>query len=420
MLEFAGNGNLGTAVRHLRQTLLHVWWLGDIDALPLGSDDSFMFTLDGSPMINRLSRILFQCLSLVLCLVALRAEAEPYLAVQMGLKCGQCHVNPTGGGLRTTFGDIFAQTLLPQNHIDTGPDNWTGDINKFLRIGGDLRFDATVTQQPGTKTVSTFDLEQARVYLEANVIPERLIVYADELVAPNGAMNREAYGMYWSANHDWYVKAGQMYLPFGLRLQDVSAFVQVASGINMAEPDQGVEFGWERGHWDAQLNISNGNGGGPDTENGKQYGAQVAWVESIYRLGVAANFNNKAAGNRTMFALFGGLHTGPIAWLAQAEFIRDQTIATGTIVNGTGQRQVAGLLEANWLIMKGNNLKLTAESYDPDLAVRYDNQPRWSAVYEWTPIQFVQLRSGLRINDGAAAVNIQHVKTLFVELHGFF
>ena len=371
-------------------------------------------------MIKRFSRLFFQCLALTLCFVALRAEAEPYLAVQTGLKCGQCHVNPTGGGLRTTFGDIFAQTLLPQNHIDTGTDTWTGDITKFLRIGGDLRVDATATQQPGTKTVSTFDVDQARVYLEANVIPERLIVYVDEFVAPGGATNREAYGMYWSANHDWYVKAGQMYLPFGLRLQDLSAFIQVASNINMAAPDRGVEFGWERGHWDAQLNISNGTGGGLDKENGKQFGAQVAWVESIYRLGVAANFNNKAAGNRTMFALFGGLHTGPIAWLAQAEFIRDQTIPTGTIVNGTGQRQVAGLLEANWLIAKGNNLKLTAESYDPDVATRYDNQPRWSAVYEWTPIQFVQLRGGVRINDGDPQLNTQHVKTFFVQLHGFF
>ena len=29
--------------------------------------------------------------------------------------------------------------------------------------------------------------------------------------------------MYWSQDHDWYVKAGQMYLPFGFRLQDQSA-----------------------------------------------------------------------------------------------------------------------------------------------------------------------------------------------------
>jgi hypothetical protein len=48
-----------------------------------------------------------------------------------------------------------------------------------------------------------------------------------------------------------------MYLPFGLRLQDQSAFVLAATGINMTTPDEGVEFGWEHGPWDAQLAVSN-------------------------------------------------------------------------------------------------------------------------------------------------------------------
>jgi len=372
-------------------------------------------------MIKPILRPLLQCLAMMLCFVALRAEAEPYLAVQMGLKCGQCHVNPTGGGLRTTFGDIFAQTQLPHDHIDTGTgaDTWTGDVAKFLRIGGDLRFDETATEQPHTKTVNTFNLDQGvRVYLQASVIPERLFVYVDEQVAPNNAANREAYGVYWSANHDWYLKAGQMYLPFGLRLQDQSAFIQTASGINMTTPDQGVEFGWERGNWDGQFTISNGVPGSTSGENGKQYSGQLAWVESMFRIGAAANFNNKQVGNKTQFALFGGLHTGPIAWLAQAELIHDQSVAEGTTING--QRQFATLVEANWLLAKGNNLKITSEWFDPDRNVSHNDQTRWSVVYEWTPVQFVQIRGGARIKDGIPQVDSQHAKVYFVELHGFF
>jgi hypothetical protein len=369
-------------------------------------------------MIKRISQRLLQCLALALCFMAVRAHAEPYLAVQMGLKCGQCHVNPTGGGLRTAYGDVFAQTLLPQKHIDTGNDVWTGDISKFIRIGGDLRFDGSVTQVPNTKTLNTFTLEQTRVYLEANVIPERLLVYVDEQVAPNGAQSREAYGVYWSANHDWYVKAGEMYLPFGLRLQDQSAFILTTSGINMTTSDNGVEFGWEHGHWDTQFAISDGTGGASTTDNGKQYSGQLMWVDSRYRVGAAANLNNKSGGNKSAFALFGGVRTGPISWLAQAEYIDDKSLVEDATING--QKQLASLVEANWLIMRGNNLKITSEFFDPDHRIRNDNQTRWSAVYEWTPIQFVQLRGGVRYQDGIPQIDTQHTKSYFVELHGFF
>ena len=353
-------------------------------------------------------------------LVAGRAEAEPYLAVQMGLKCGQCHVNPTGGGERTVYGEIFAQNQLPMNRIDTGTDQWTGEVAKFLGVGGDLRFQASYTKVPGTASTNQFDLEQARVYLSANVIPQRLLVYVDEQVAPGGALNREAYGMYWSANHDWYLKGGQMYLPFGLRLQDTSAFVQQITGINMTTPDKGVEFGWERGTWDGQLAVSNGTAGGAVTNHGKQVSGQLAYVQSSWRLGIAANYNDaSSSGSKSAAGVFAGLRTGPVAWLAQVDVTDDKSVTNNLTPSGP-LKQVASLVEANWLIVKGNNLKLTAEFLDPNKDVHNNGQTRWSIVYELTPIQFVQLRAGFRYNDGIPQDPSEHQKFAFIELHGFF
>jgi hypothetical protein len=365
-------------------------------------------------MIGRRLQIGLYCLALLLGFGAQTARAEPYLAVQLGLKCGQCHVNPTGGGLRTTFGDIFAQTVMPAQHLDTGLDNWTGQLGNYFRVGGDLRFDAQATQAPHTATQDEFSLEQMRVYMEAEVIPNRLIAYADEQVAPGGALNREAYVLYWSATHDWYFKAGQMYLPFGLRLQDQTALLYTASGINMTTPDQGVEFGWEKGHWDAQLAVSNGTAGGNVTSNGKQTSANVAYVESIWRVGVGANYNAQSIGAKSAFAIYGGLRTGPISWLAQAEITDDESIP-----NGQG-KELATLLEANWLIARGHNLKITDEFLNPNRAVENGEETRWSLVYEYTPIQFAQIRTGFRWNDGIPQDNAEHGRLYFVELHGFF
>src|SRR5215510_11972072 len=65
-----------------------------------------------------------------------QANAEPYLAAQMGLKCGQCHVNPTGGGMRSVFGNTFAQTTMAQKRLGAEEDLWTGQVMKFLSVGG--------------------------------------------------------------------------------------------------------------------------------------------------------------------------------------------------------------------------------------------------------------------------------------------
>ena len=365
-------------------------------------------------MIGRSRQFGLLFLVLTLCFAAHGAHAEPYLAVQLGLKCGQCHVDPTGGGLRTTFSDIFAQTVLPARHLDTALDNWTGQVGPYLRAGGDFRFDASVTQVPHARSVQQFAVEQARVYLEAEVIPNRLLAYVDEQVAPGGALNREAYLMYWSATHDWYLKAGQMYLPFGLRLQDQSAFILTATGINMTTPDQGVEFGWERGPWDAQLDVSNGTAGGAVTSNGKQYSSQLAFVQPRWRVGLAANRNDQSGGAKNAYGIFGGLKLGPISWLAQIELTDDQSIA-----NAQG-KQLAALLEADWLIARGQNLKITDEFLNPNRAVPNGEETRWSLLYEFTPLQFVQLRLGFRWNDGIPQDNSEHQRLYFLELHGFF
>jgi hypothetical protein len=343
-----------------------------------------------------------------------RAWSEPYLAVREGLKCSSCHVNPTGGGMRTAFGDVFDQTQLAAQTVRSPWGLWTGDITKVLRVGGDLYYDATVTQTPDTKTTDQFQIQRGDVYLEADVIPNRLELYADEMVAPGRAQNEEAYALLWSANHEWYIKAGQMYLPFAFRLQDQTSFVYDVSSITMYSPDDGVELGWEGGHWDAQLDVSDGTFATSGSGTGKEYGLQLQYVEPYWRFGLVANDDDATQYRRRMAGVFAGLSTGPVVWLGETDLVRN---GVGTL---SGVTQAAYLLEGDWLLARGNNLKVKFEHYDANRSLPDSGENRWSAEYEYFPVQFLALNAGVRYYTGAPVVSADHTKLYFVELHGFF
>jgi hypothetical protein len=363
--------------------------------------------------MNRSGKYFGGLLALMMLVGGGRAFAEPYLAVRYGLKCTTCHVNPTGGGLRSDFGDVFAQTQLPAHPLHTPWGLWTGEVTNWLRLGGDLRYDANWTQTPHSPTTHQLAVQQGRLYGEAQVVPNRLIFYADAQVTPGVAKDHEAYAIFWSAAHDWYIKGGKMYLPFGFRLEDQTAFVYDVSGTSMYEPDNGIEFGWMRGHWDTQLTVSEGNfAGGLPSGSGKQYGLQASYVESRWRAGIAANDDDASFARRRILGVFGGVRTGPVEWLGEVDTVEFKS--------EPAQTQAAALLEADWLIAAGNNLKVTYEPYDPDRDVVGNRLSRWSLVYELTPVQFVQIRAGVRDYNGPRGVYAENQTLTFVQLHVFF
>jgi hypothetical protein len=339
------------------------------------------------------------------------AYAEPYLAVQTGYKCNVCHVNPTGGGLRNDFGITYAKVLLPANTIDTTLDAWTGKVTDALRVGGDLRSDWTRDTQPHTPAATGFALEQFRVYGDLTIIPDRLGIYVDEQIAPNGSQNEEAYVRYGSTTDGFYLKGGQFYLPFGWRLQDQSAFVREVSGISMTTPDKGVEIGYEKNAWSAQVDFT--NGAANTTGTGHQITSQAVYTKSFWRLGAAVSMTQSEGGDRKAGALFAGFRTGPVAYLLEGDYVRDDSFPGG-------RNLTAGLAEADWRILKGHNLKFTAEYEDPDRSVAQDQQTRYSLLYEYTPLPFLQLRFGYRRYYGIPQSPTENQRLILAELHGYF
>ena len=109
-------------------------------------------------------------------------------------------------------------------------------------------------------------------------------------------------------------------------------------------------------------------------------------MKPLWRAGVSVNANDSDAGDRQMQNVFFGLRTGPIAWLAEVDWINDE------FVTGAERDSLAGLIEGNWLFRRGHNLKISYDYFDPDTDFDEDHQTRYSALWEYSPMQFLQSR----------------------------
>jgi len=343
------------------------------------------------------------------------AQAEPYLAVYKGMQCSGCHSHPAGGGMRNAYGNAFAQSELAAQRVGAADAQfWTGAVSKWLSVGANLRADYHYTDVPDNDVRSEFAVQRGTFYAEANVIADRLSIYVDQQFAPGSSLNREAYLRLRGGNGKFSLVAGQFFLPYGLRFQDDTAFVRQVTATNFTNPDRGLQAIYEAGPWSTQLSLTNGSGGGTEANTGKQLSWVAQFVRPAWRAGASANVNDADAGDREMGNVFAGLRTGPLAWLAEIDFIRDD------IPGGARRDALAAYLEANWLFRKGHNLKFAYDYFDPDRDVAEDHGVRWSLLWEYSPMQFLQLRLGARVYDAPPQDDFANRDEFFAELHGFF
>lgn len=310
----------------------------------------------------------------------LEGVREPYLAVRTGLKCTACHVNRSGGGGRTAFGSIYAQTTLP---IRAAPVR-NRALNEFLALGFDVRALASGTVGRSTPRTS-LDLEEANLYLEARLIDRVLALYVDQTLGPGAASAREAFVLAETGWLNGYAKAGKFLLPFGLRLQDDLEFIRRETGFSYETPDIGLEVGAEPGPLAWSLAVTNGSAGAAEGDDGKQLTTSAALVFRDFRVGVSASRNERpGAGRREVVGAFGGLRAGPLVLLGEFDRIVDRGVA------GTSLEQLAAFVEGDWLLARGINAKVTYGWFDKSRAIREDERVRMRFGLEVFPVGFLR------------------------------
>jgi hypothetical protein len=345
---------------------------------------------------------------------ALPALAEPAIAVRTGYACAQCHLNRTGGGMRTPFGGLYGQLTLPQHllRVREGENLLPEDPDARIAVGGDARFQALAVSSPSGPDVFSFEMPEANVYLEGRLVPGHLSFYLDEKIGPGGAGARELFALGQIETWDAYLKVGKFLPPYGWRLPDDAAYIRQQTGFTYSAPDVGIEAGIAPGRWSAQLAIVNGASGGAEDNRSKQVSLLVQTRFKTWRIGVSASDNIASGTTVTQTGVFGGLILGRVALLGEIDKRRTED-------QGTRDRLIA-FAEADLQITRGLDLKFTHDWTDPDTDVSTDARVRDSLGVEWVPIPFVQLRLYLRRSDGPPQVQGTRDKQAEFEMHIYF
>ena len=362
-------------------------------------------------------------------------RAEPYLAIREGHKCSFCHVNATGGGMRTGVVSAHSDSFLkyPKGLFDSldARTPVTGRLVEGISVGADFRGSYTTTfrDEPNQRgrvpnntafrpaDSSEFEIGEANAYVEVNLIKDALTFYLDESFGPGSAFNRETFGLL-TGFFPWngYVKGGKFFAPYGLRIQDDAAFIRSRTGFNFTSPDTGIEVGLAPG--DAFFSVAVTNGGGAArlgkqvSLNGYYLFSELPLVRNIM-LGASFSHNSVAGQDRTLYGSYIGTNFWRFTLLGEIDFIEDEQLPRRA-------NQLAGYAEINWLVFDWMNAKFSYDYFDPDRNQGNDALTRYSIGVEPFLSQNFQLRLFYRVYNGPKNHPLDNFDQLISEMHVFF
>lgn len=373
------------------------------------------------------------------------AQAEPYLAVREGVKCSGCHTNVSGGGKRSDLVATHAKELLRYpsflGKLANPPEYFTGEINPYVAMGGNLRVSNTAIFQDrgangrvdnnkafrGRLEQNNLDVTQAVLFGELRLIPDRLTIYVDQRLQPQ-TDNREAFALI-KGVFPWngFIKAGRMFLPYGLQLQDDGAFIRggtngsVSSGFSFNQQQAGVEVGVEPGPVSAMIAVTDGPSGDRDVQvTGTVYTLfdELPVLRNVLT-GVSFSRVGPPSTQTTIFGFFAGTNIERFSFLSEVDFREDKNSTT----NGRSIGRFILYGELDYLAFDWLNLKAAIDYADDDgdLSSRgNDSENRVSFGVEPFLNRFLQPRLFYRVGNGVKSRPDHNQNILLAEMNVFF
>ena len=384
------------------------------------------------------------------------AQALPRFAARSGNECIQCHVNPSGSGVRNAYGrNIFEQIWLPLLPAAPPPEasapldltdadieqlaatmveshqeqttGFSGDVTDWLAVGADLRAaymwirpDLGLAPGEDPQITNTFFLMESYLYAAARLHPNVEMVLQ---LGPYAGF--EAWGMFRADPDDGpynlLVKAGRFMPAFGIRDVEHQRFTREMTGFGNADRDTGIEATAFVGPLTAQVGLFNGTLGETslDTTGSDRRTFEKAVVGRFSlrhefgslraQIGTSFYFNENANTATPMFAgvIPASLGQEPAAGLNELRLGAFATASLGrftymgdlvAVHDGFYSEDLPDLIgyasyqELSFVPVQGVDLIATFEFMDPNIDIANNPFTRVGLAVEFFPWPFTEFR----------------------------
>lgn len=194
------------------------------------------------------------------------AHAYPQFQLATGnTRCNQCHYAPAGGGLISPYGRDESEGSLSMTAGSGAFMHGLFELPEWLALGVDLRSAAVIKDSRGTNPQAFVFPMQADLYSRFAIgeafswnMTLGMRGAARGATSPVGLrfLSREHFLM-WQPEDEtgWYIRAGRFFAPYGLRLQDHTAYVRRFLGQHTLEETYNLSFGRIEDEWELHATV---------------------------------------------------------------------------------------------------------------------------------------------------------------------
>lgn len=339
-------------------------------------------------------------------LTSLPSFALPRFASRTGAKCLSCHINPSGGGMRQTFGVQYGRETLPVPtwSDELGLDDFSTRLTDFVSIGADFRTLYFYQQNPDTgvapppeKATNAFFQMQGDIYMNFR-LAKKVNIYLDKGLYSGF----EIFGMLNILPANGFIKVGKFVPNYGTKTDDHRAYIRMYTGFSPEPPSPRPELtGAEVAFLPGPVSITGGiynaaEGFGAGTGSDK---AVLGRAEGIFKasedvhVGIGGNVFTKMnpAGQRTtLLGGFGSLSYDNLTILGEGDLIQNKS--AGTKITG-----LVTFVEVDYVLTPGLDLKVGYDFYDPDKDLKTGSMSKYTFGFEFFPVSGVEVRPLYRI-----------------------